>query len=63
VDFSGITNVSDEQINERGGERAYVSARTIRVRLAFSMVNFVLPSWPAMRPYGCMLMADCSFGG
>lgn len=28
----------------------YVSARMIRVRLAFSMVNFVLPSWPAIRP-------------
>lgn len=28
----------------------HVSARTILVLLAFSMVNFVLPSWPAMRP-------------
>ena len=27
-----------------------MSARTIRVLLAFSMVNFVFPSWPAMRP-------------
>ena len=27
-----------------------MSARTIRVLLAFSMVNFVLPSWPAIRP-------------
>ena len=27
-----------------------VSARTIRVRLAFSIVNFVFPSCPAIRP-------------
>jgi len=31
-----------------------VSARTIRVLLAFSMVNFVFPSWPAMRPVNVM---------
>lgn len=31
-------------------ERTDVSASTIRVRLAFSMVNFVLPSCPAIRP-------------
>jgi hypothetical protein len=28
----------------------YVSARTIRVRLAFSMENFTLPPSPAIRP-------------
>lgn len=28
----------------------YVSARTIRVRLAFSMTKRVLPSCPAIRP-------------
>lgn len=40
----------------RGGiETTYVSARTMRVRLAFSMVNFVLPSCPAMRPGECGL--------
>lgn len=27
-----------------------MSARTIRVLLAFSIVNFVFPSWPAIRP-------------
>lgn len=27
-----------------------MSARTILVLLAFSIVNFVFPSWPAIRP-------------
>jgi hypothetical protein len=41
----------DEFIRMIGNDGlSYVSARTIRVRLAFSIVNFVLPSWPAMRP-------------
>jgi len=29
---------------------AYVSARTMRVRVAFSIVNLVLPPLPAIRP-------------
>ena len=36
----------------------YVSASTIRVRLAFSIVNLVLPSWPAMRPEEKMLASS-----
>jgi hypothetical protein len=32
------------------GRGTYVSARTIRVRLAFSMENFTLPPSPAIRP-------------
>lgn len=31
-------------------DETHVSARTIRVRLVFSMVNLVLPSCPAIRP-------------
>lgn len=34
-----------------GGSRgAYESAKTMRVRLAFSMVNLTLPPSPAIRP-------------
>lgn len=33
-----------------GKRQTYVSARTIRVREEFSMVNLVLPSCPAIRP-------------
>lgn len=35
-------------------DRTHVSARTIRVLLAFSIVNFVFPSWPAIRPVNVM---------
>ena len=31
-------------------KKTYVSARTIRVRLVFSIVNLVFPAWPAIRP-------------
>lgn len=34
----------------RGQEWTYLSFNTIRVRVAFSMVNLVLPSLPAIRP-------------
>ena len=36
--------------DDRGRRGTYVSARTIRVRLAFSMENFTLPPSPAIRP-------------
>ena len=39
------------QCRMRGRERAtYVSARTIRVRLAFSIENLTFPPSPAIRP-------------
>lgn len=41
-------------------ERTDVSASTIRVRLAFSIVNFVLPSCPAIRPIGYDLEVICA---
>jgi hypothetical protein len=31
-------------------KKTYVSARTIRVRLVFSIVNLVFPAWPAILP-------------
>ncbi len=40
------------EVDQKYAETTYVSARTIRVLLAFSIVNFVLPSWPAIRPAG-----------
>ena len=43
VDFSAC-EVAVRLRNECGDAEAYVSARTIRVRLAFSMVNLVFPS-------------------
>lgn len=39
-----------EGMKEVKGEETYVSARTIRVLEAFSIVNFVFPSCPAIRP-------------
>jgi len=36
--------------DDMGRRGTYVSARTIRVRLAFSMENFTLPPSPAIRP-------------
>ena len=40
-----MTGLSDHTL-----ECTYVSARTIRVRLVFSIVNLVFPSWPAILP-------------
>lgn len=65
-----MTNKSNETLSsglrKRKGEKervwTYVSARMIRVRLAFSMVNFVLPSCPAIRPVKlehCGSVYDC----
>ena len=48
VDLAARHDESEHE--KRYCRNTHVSARTIRVRLAFSMVNFVLPSWPAMRP-------------
>lgn len=55
MDFAGsIGQRQDCKKKERERNRGltYVSARTMRVRLAFSIVNFVLPSCPAIRPGG-----------
>jgi hypothetical protein len=44
--------VSTHQLKYKNAKarETYVSARTIRVRLAFSMENFTLPPSPAIRP-------------
>lgn len=41
---------------------AYVSASTIRVRLAFSIVNLTFPPSPAIRPGGDQRLLRYKFG-
>jgi hypothetical protein len=46
-------------VNKRR-QGTHVSANTMRVRLAFSIVNLVFPSCPAIRPEMLFLSEECA---
>lgn len=52
-------SVSYCQIEKKKSPQTYVSAKTILVLLAFSIVNFVLPSRPAIRPIARAKWSPC----
>lgn len=40
-------------------KKTYLSAKTILVRVTFSIVNFVFPSFPAIRPIALERCSPC----